>query len=110
MLENIFVVVWITGIIFTILAIKSYQDDDSNIFYWGLSFALFMILFANSTAFFIQTPFIAATNATNYTTGYQQTNDPGLGMICLGIAFIDVIGLIDWALAFRLRKNGPAQP
>ena len=110
MLESMFIVVWATGALFLILAIKSYIEDETNVFYWALSFTIFMTLFANATAFNIQIPFVAATNATNYTTGYQQATDPGLGMICFGIALVTIFGLVDWALGLRERKNGPAQP
>ena len=98
---------FIAGLILTILAVLRWEEDG-DLFFWGFSFIIFMVLMAQSV--YIEVPWIAATNSTNYTIGNQQHMESGVGAICFGIVIIDIIALILILTAWREKKNSIALP
>lgn len=96
-----------SGIVVTIFAIDRW-DGDGDLALWGISFVIFIVLFAQSI--YVEVPWIAATNATNYTLGNQQHMEMPVMAICLGIVIIDVIAIFLSLIAWRDKKKGIALP
>jgi len=104
MVISLFAVMFVVGVLIFLLGVK-----DENVVYYMLSFGLFMILVAQSI--YITIPFIAATNATNYTIINKQYTEPGLGAFCLAFAITDVILIATEVVdRYRRKKNGPYIP
>jgi len=102
MLESLFIMLFVSGLILTVIAIMRWEEEG-DLFLWGMSFVIFVVLMAQ--AIYIEVPFIAATNATNYTTGNQQHMELGVGAICLGFVLIDIIAIILEVIAWRDRRR-----
>jgi len=107
MLESLFIMLFIAGLILTILGALRWEEAG-DLFFWGFSFIIFITLMAQSI--YIEVPYIAATNSTNYTLGNQQHMEMGVGALCLGFVIMDVIALILVLTAWRDKKHGIAMP
>ena len=107
MLESIFIMLFVSGIVTTLFAIDRWEEDG-DLALWGISFVIFIVLFAQSI--YIEVPWIASSSATNYTTGNQQHIEMSVMAICLGIVIIDVIAIFLSLVAWRDKKKGIALP
>jgi len=103
MLESIFITMFIVGFLSFVLAI-----DKKALAYSGASFIIFIVLMAQSV--FVEVPFLAATNATNYTTGNQQHMELSVVAICLFFVIMNVIFMLLRLVAWRKSKNEIAMP
>ena len=103
MIESLFIMMFIVGLIIFLLGIK-----EDSIIYQIISMFLFLILVGQSI--YITVPFIAATNATNYTILEHQYLEPGLGAFCLVFVLTDVILIVVEFMDLRRRKRGPMIP
>lgn len=106
MIDSIYIMLYIVGLILFILGI-----DKQSITYIGASMIMYLILWVQSV--YIEIPFIAVTNATNYTTGNQQHLDPAVGASCWIFIIIDIL-FIFWYFLVRKEEgdsgDGPALP
>ena len=107
MLESVFIMLFISGIVVTLFAIDRW-DGDGDLALWGISFIIFIVLFAQSI--YVEVPWIAATNASNYTLGNQQHMEMPVMVISLGIVIIDAIAIFLSLVAWRDKKKGIALP
>ena len=105
MIDSIFIALYIVAVIIWILGI-----ERKTLTYTGISFILFLILWAQSI--YIEVPFIAVTSSSDYTTGTQQHLDPAVGASCWAFIIIDLLIFIYYFLGWWRRRRGeePALP
>ena len=82
--------------------------DDKNITYTGSSLVLFLVLWVQ--AVYIEVPWIAVTNATNYTVGNQQHLDMAISASCWLFIILDIVIMIYYYLLKKGENEGPAMP
>jgi len=107
MLESIFITLFASGIIITLFAIDRWEGTG-DLALWGMSFVIFIVLFAQSI--YVEVPWFAATNATNYTMGNQQHTELSVMAISLGIVIIDSIAIALHVIAWRNKDNEITMP
>ena len=106
MLESIFVTLFIVGFLSFVMAVEKHKQGA--LAYSGASFIIFMVLMAQSV--YVEVPFMAATNATNYTTGNQQHMELSVVAICLFFVIMNTILILLDVVAWRKKKNEIALP
>ena len=103
MIISLFAILFVVGVLIFILGIK-----EESVVYQMISMILFIILMAQSL--YITVPFMAATNATNYTIREKTYMEPGLSAFCLAFIFCDIVLVVIEYLAYRKRRGGPVLP
>ena len=105
MLVELYIMLWIAGLILFILAIET-----KSITYAGTSLALYLICWVQ--AIFIEVPWIAVTDADTYTTGNQQHLDMATQASCWVFIVFNLIILFYHFLGWWRRRRGeePALP
>lgn len=105
MLSELYIMLYAVGVILFILAI-----ENKNLTYSGVSFVLFLILYAQSI--YIEIPFIAVTSSTTYATSTQQHLDPAVGASCWVFIVFNLLIIFYHFLGWWRRRRGeePAMP
>lgn len=105
MIDSIYITIYVVAFLAFVLGV-----EKKTITYTGVSFILHVILWAQSI--YIEVPFIAVTNATNYTVGTQQHLDPALGASCWAFIAIELLIFVYYFLGWWRRRRGeePALP
>ena len=99
MLESMYIVLYLVGFLSFCLGI-----EKRSLTFTGVSFVMFMILFGQ--AIWIDTPWIAATNATNYTVGNQQHMEMAVSASCWVFIIIDIIVMFYHFLGWWQKRRG----
>lgn len=105
MLDSIYIAIYFVAFLSFVLGM-----ERRNLTFAGTSFILYIILWVQSL--YIEVPYIAATNATNYTLGNQQHLDPAVGASCWVFICIDMIFFVWYFLGWWRKRRGeePAIP
>lgn len=99
MLESIFIILLIIGIIIFLLGVA-----DDAVAYYGISLIIFLVLAGE--AFNVSVPYIIATSTTNFTKGSHVYQEYGLSALCSIFIFVDLIMLIlHWFHKRRMKRG-----
>jgi hypothetical protein len=107
MLESVFVTLIVSDIVVFLIAAMRW-DDDGDLAIWGLNFLISIVLMGSFI--YVEVPWIAATNATQYTLGNQQHMEWSIFALMLGFIFLDAVVFILQLVSWRKEKNGIALP
>lgn len=105
MIDSIYIMLYMVGFLSFVLAVET-----KTITYAGVSLTLYLICWVQ--AIYIEVPWIAVTNATNYTTGNQQHLDSATSASCWIFIIFDILILLYHFLGFWRKRRGeePAMP
>lgn len=103
MIISLFILLFIVGIIIFLIG-----EEKESIVYQMISMIVFIVLFAQSL--YISIPFIAVTNATNYTVSEHTYSEYGLSILCLIFVFADILLVIIEFMDRRKKRIGPYIP